>query len=258
MKLHWETHDGVGPHLLLVHGLLCSQSQWMWNIPALKRVCRPVTVELWGHGRSPSPEEAACYAPDYYVEAFEAIRKALAIEDWLLLGYSLGAGLTIRYALTHPDRIRAHMFTNSSSGFADASQIDAWRHSADDSAAKILAGGRPAIQRIPVHPRHAKRLPAAIYEALQADAERLNPLGVANILRYTNPHVSIRELIQDNTRPALLLCGSREQRFKAHRDFAAANMPGLDVVDLDAGHGVNMETHQAFNAAACEFIECHT
>jgi pimeloyl-ACP methyl ester carboxylesterase len=258
MQLHWETHDGVGPHLLLVHGMLCSQAQWMWNLTALKRVCRPVTVELWGHGRSPSPEDAACYAPGRYVEGFEAIREALGIEDWLLLGYSLGAGLTIRYALTHPDRVRAHLFTNSSSGFADASQTQAWQRSADVSATRILAGGRAAMERIPVHPRHARRLPAPVYDALLADSELLNPLGVANILRYTNPQVSVREAIQHNSRPALLLCGSREQRFQAHRDFAAENMPELDIVDLDAGHGMNMEAHEAFNAAACEFIECHT
>ena len=230
----------------------------MWNISALKRVCQPVTVELWGHGRSPSPEQQAWYAPARYVEIFETIRAALGIEEWLLLGYSLGAGLTIRYALTHPDRVRAHLFTNSSSGFADATQTHAWRQGADLSAAKILAGGRPAMERIPVHPRHARKLPPAIYQALLADSELLNPLGIANSVRYTNPYVSVRESIQHNRRPALLLCGSRERRFKDHRDFAAANMPGLDIVDLDAGHGMNMEAHEAFNDAACDFIQCHT
>ncbi len=258
MHLHWQTHGGDGPYLLLVHGLLCSQAQWLWNLPALKRVCRPVTVELWGHGRSPAPEEPCQYAPEHYITEFEAIRDQLEVEDWLLLGYSLGAGLTIRYARAFPNHVRAHMFTNSASGLADSDQVRAWQKGADASAAMILAGGRSAIERIPVHPRHAKRLPAPIYAALLSDAELLNPLGVANILRYTNPYVTVREEIQYNAQPALLICGSRERRFAAHRNFAAANMPLLDIVDIDAGHGVNMEAHEAFNTAACEFIVCHT
>jgi len=258
MQLHWQTHGGSGPCLLLVHGFLCSRAQWLWNLPALARVCRPVTVELWGHGRSPSPGSAAPYSPDQYVRAFEDIRTALGCDDWLLLGYSLGAGLTIRYALTHPDRVRAHMFTNSSSGFADADQVEAWHRGADASAAKILAGGRASMERIAVHPRHANKLPAPIYQALLADAELLDPLGIANTLRYTNPRASVREQIQHNVRPAILLCGARERRFAEHRAFAAANMPDLSIVDLDAGHGMNMEAHDAFNAAACEFIACHT
>ena len=77
MHLHWQTHGGNGPYLLLVHGMLCSRAQWLWNLPALKRVCRPVTVELWGHGRSPSPETVGHYAPKHYITEFEAIREQL-------------------------------------------------------------------------------------------------------------------------------------------------------------------------------------
>ena len=258
MRLHWQTHGGNGPHLLLVHGFLCSQAQWLWNLPALARVCRPVTVELWGHGRSPSPESADCYTPEHYLNEFEQIRQQLEIDDWLLLGYSLGAGLTIRYALNHPSRIRAHLFTNSTSGLADAAQVRAWQRSASDSAARILKGGRTSIERIPVHPCHAKKLPVAIHDALLSDAELLNPLGVANIVRYTNPKLSVRDVVQQNVRPAILLCGRRERRFAAHRDYLAANMPHLKIIDIEAGHGMNMEAHEAFNTAACEFIACHT
>ena len=79
MHLHWQTHGGNGPYLLLVHGMLCSRAQWLWNLPALKRVCRPVTVELWGHGRSPSPETVGHYAPKHYITEFEAIGDDVAV-----------------------------------------------------------------------------------------------------------------------------------------------------------------------------------
>ncbi len=36
----------------------------------------------------------------------EAVRRALDIEAWIVLGHSLGSDLAVRYALDHPDRVR--------------------------------------------------------------------------------------------------------------------------------------------------------
>jgi len=254
MRLHYEQHDGDGPHLLLVHGFLMSRAQWRNNLAALSGVCRPVVVELWGHGRSPAPEDTAPYHPDSYVEAFDAIRADLGIERWWLCGYSLGAGLTIRYALTHPHRVYGHAFTNSTSAFAEPEQTDTWQRGAAAAAQSIVAGGIAAIERMPVHPRHAKRLAPDLYAALMEDAAGLSPQGIANTLRYTNPNATVRGRVHANACPALLVCGSAETRFAKHREFARTTMPKLSIVDLAVGHGVNMEDAAGFNRAIGEFI----
>jgi len=253
--LHYEVHDGVGPPLLLVHGFLMSRAQWLPNLAALSRVCTPVVVELWGHGRSPAPDAAASYHPAGYLEQFDAIRRTLGAPRWWLCGYSLGAGLTIRYALTYPERVIGHAFTNSTSAFADAEQVDAWRVGAAESADRIVAGGLAAIERIPVHPRHSKRMPRDVYDALATEAALLNPAGIANTLRYTNPNVSVRAHLAENSRPALLICGRKETRFEPHREYAIERMANLAVADLPVGHGVNMEDAAGFNAALTAFIE---
>ena len=251
----WREHPGNGPYLLLIHGFLSSSSQWLENLEMLGRVCRPVTLDLWGHGASAAPPDAHAYLPAGYLQAVEAIRVELGAEHWFLCGYSLGAGITIHYALDYPDRVLGHVFTNSTSALADADQIAAWRSNVDATAEHIETGGRDAIEAIPVHPRRATGLPKAVYQALVADADKLDPLGVANTLRYTNPNISIRARVHENTVPALLACGARERRFEPHRAYLAANMPALDIVDLDAGHAVNMEAADTFNNAVTAFIE---
>ena len=110
---HYEVHGTAGPHLLLVHGLLSSREQWTPNLAALTQHYRPVIVELLGHGRSPSPEDPAAYRPEAIVADLERIRSALGVERWLVCGQSLGAALTLRYALRHPERVIAQVFTNS-------------------------------------------------------------------------------------------------------------------------------------------------
>ncbi len=251
---HWQVHPGTGPYLLLVHGFLMGPNQWHPNLGALSGVCQPVVIDLLGHGRSPAPAEAEGYQPDAYVEAFEAIRQALGAERWLLCGYSLGAGLTMRYALSHPERVIGHAFTNSTSALADAEQVALWRAEGEASAARILAGGRKAIERIPVHPRFAKRIDPASRTLVLADAARLKPQGVANAIRYTTPEASVRDDLGDNRRPALLLNGARERRFQPHRQFVANHMRQARIVDLDAGHAVNLEAAEAFNQALVDFI----
>jgi len=254
MQLYYDVHDGTGPYALLVHGFLSSRTQWALNLAALASVVRPVVVELWGHGRSPAPDEPAPYYPDAYVEAFEWLRAELGVERWLLCGQSFGAALTLRYALTYPERVMAQVFTNSSSALADAEWGKARRASALQQAEAIERDGRAALERIRVHPIHATRLPPEVHAGLLADAQLHTPRGIAQTLRYTTPNVPVRERVRELRVPTLLVCGEREKRFMAHRAFAEREIPGLQVVGTNAGHAVNIEAAAVFNDAVGDFV----
>ena len=256
-RLAFTVHPGHGPHLLLVHGFLSSSAQWLANLDALGEVCKPVTVDLWGHGRSPAPRDEGFYSPQAYAAQFEQIRVQLGVERWFVCGYSLGAGLTIRYAFDNAQHVFGHIFTNSNSALASSEQIQEWLDSAPKSAANIRSKGLAAIDRIPVHPRRARNLPAAVKGPLLADCARLKPQGVASTLAYTNPFTSVRDIAVENPRPLLLCCGIKEKRFAANRRWAEAHMANLSVVEIDAGHGVNMEGAEAFNAHVCAFVQSH-
>ena len=144
MELYYEVHAGTGPYLLLVHGFLSSRAQWRLNLAALARVSRPVVVELWGHSHSPSPDDPALYAPDTYMQLFDQLRQRLGVARWLLCGQSLGAALTLRYALTYPDRVIAQVFTNSAAALADAAWVQSRRESAIQQAEAIERDGAAA------------------------------------------------------------------------------------------------------------------
>lgn len=250
MTPYWEVHPGNGPFLLLLHGFLCSRVQWTPNLAA----CRPVVAELYGHGRSPSPDDAGVYAPESYAAALDAIRAELGAESWFVGGASLGGALALRYALIRPEVVQGVIFTNSMAAFAPTDQVSQRMEEGARSAERVRKGGMEEIDRIRVHPRHARRLPGEIHEALLEDARRLDIGGVANTVRYTTPRASVRDDLAAIRVPALLACGRFERRFRPHRDFAAARMPGLAVVDMDAGHAVNMQAAGQFNRAVIDFL----
>jgi len=257
--LSYHVHPGTGPHLLLVHGALSNSAQWVLNLPVLAQFCTPVTVELLGHGDSPSPVDAASYAPSAYVDYFDAVRSELGIERWFLCGYSLGGSLTLRYALERPERVIGHCLTNSNSAFADPALSAEWAASGEQTMAKAAIQGRKFLERMPIHPRLATTLPAEVYRPLVERCELLDPLGASKTLALTAPYASVRERLHENTRPALLLAGRRERRFMAQVDYARTTMPQLEIRELDAGHGVNMQAPAAFDTNLRTFVaKCAT
>lgn len=254
---HYEVCAGSGPHLLLVHGMLSSRAQWAPNLPALAQVCRPVLLELFGHGRSPAPQALEAYHPDRYVEAFEEIRRALGVERWMLGGQSLGAALTLRYALDHPERVQAQLLTNSASALSGPEWSERLREPMQALRGAVERDGRAALERMPVHPARARRLDAEVKAALVADAARHDPRGVACSGLGTVVHATLGHRLAENRVPALLVCGAREKRFLPLRDAAEKTMPGLEIADLDGGHSVNLDASREFDGVATAFIARH-
>ena len=252
-----EIHPGRGPYLLMVHGMLSSRAQWRPNLEALAGVARPVVIELLGHGRSPSPDAPEPYRPDAYVRFFERLRERLGVERWIALGQSLGAALTLRYALDHPERVAAQLLTNSTSAFADTVWAEGIRPSMQRFAESLAAGGRAALEEMPLHPRNARRIAPDVHAALLADAELHDPAGVARTATDTVPHSPLAHRLGENRVPSLLLCGVREKRFEAPRRRAERDMPALEVAEIDAGHAVNLQDVQGFNARATAFLARH-
>ena len=255
LSLHFAEHGGTGPYLLLVHGFLSCSAQWNLNLPALKKFCRPVTVDLWGHGQSLAPKEPSHYSPSSYALEFEKIRKELGAENWFIFGYSIGASLSIRYAIDYSRSVLGHGFTNSTSAFTDFSKDEVWLASVTENAAKISAGGLEAIEKIPVHPKRAMNIPKSIHNELLRASKELNPTAIANMYIETLLSANIMGVAKNNVRPALLLWGTKEKRFQKLGEWAEKNMPLLEIVKLDAGHGVNMEKIDEFNKGLGDFVQ---
>jgi 2-succinyl-6-hydroxy-2,4-cyclohexadiene-1-carboxylate synthase len=250
MRLHHELHPGTGPYLLLVHGFLSSRGQWRPNLAALGQVVRPVVVELLGHGRSPAPEDLDDYRVEAYIEAFEAIRQQLGTERWFICGQSFGAGLTIRYALSHPERVIGQIFTNSNSTLAhpDMSEQDARARSVEE-------GGRAGLEAMRIHPKHAKRLPPEVKQELVTDAALIDPAAIARAIRVTRVKCSVLDDLGQIRVPTLFVNGTLERKFQPLRDRAAGLLPPhAQVVDLPGGHSVNIDAAEGFNHAVAAFV----
>jgi pimeloyl-ACP methyl ester carboxylesterase len=249
--LYYEVHGDKGPYLLMVHGLMSSRVQWMHNLDFLKSFCRPVIVELLGHGRSPSPEDPEKYTPDHYVREFEAIRETLQAHQWFVCGQSLGASLTLRYGLMHPEYIPAQIFTNSRSAFSATSTGERTA-----GLLKVLeTEGRQGLERLPVHPAKSKYLEPTIKKALIEDIRLIDLSGFFNTLQYLSPKSSVKHRIHENKVPTLMITGRFDKSFLPLAEYAKQNMPRIEEVVLEGGHAVNIDAADEFNRAVKMFVE---
>ena len=249
-ELYFEMHGNQGPYLLMVHGIMSSRAQWIHNLASLSTFCRPVVVELFGHGRSPSPDNPETYTPDNFVKEFEKIRKHLGAGKWFLCGQSLGASLTLRYALSHPESIKAQIFTNSRSALSDNPPEETMKMVAQ----RLLEEGRGLLEHFPLNPVKSRHLPKEIKEALVRDIDHIDIKGFGQMLIHMVTKCSVSRMVQKNIVPTLLIVGRFDKQFEPLVAFARGNIPHMEMKVFDGGHAVNIDAAELFNRAVKEFM----
>lgn len=244
-QLHYETHGSAdNPALLLVHGFLSSNAQWLPNIESLSTRFHLVTAELWGHGQSPLPD--GDLTVERYLNAFEHIRGQLAIEHWGVIGQSYAAGIAIRYAIAHPARVDGLMITNSRSALGNLEANGPKR--SQQPIGEVLDNNR----HLPIHPIFAKRIPEPTKSALVEAADNISHKAIGAGSKLGSQLNSIG-LLGDIPCPFIIANGVYEKSFqKDMREIK--QIDGLNVVDLDGGHAVNIEAADQFNELVVGFF----
>ncbi|MFV0257853.1 MAG: alpha/beta fold hydrolase [Acidimicrobiales bacterium] len=239
---------------VLIHGFLAGgMAYWGPNLPALREVCRPVVVDLWGHAGGSSPTDPEVYSPVGFADAVDRLRHHLGVESWVVISHSLGSALAMHYALRHPDRVLGLVVTNSQSGFATTNRESLGRD-AIKQAARVERVGMAAFDQNPLNPNHAKRLAPATKQALIDTYQRHDPAGIARVLRHTVPDSPATDRLGELAVPTLLTWGVYEKIFAAGAEVAIDRIPDLRVQELAAGHAVNLGDQSGFDRAVTGFL----
>jgi pimeloyl-ACP methyl ester carboxylesterase len=105
-KIHY-TIEGRGEPVLLIHGFSVS-AKIQWGMPgiikALTKDYRVIAPDLRGHGKSDKPSDAKDYGVEM-VEDLVRLLDHLKIKKAHVVGYSMGAIITGKLLVTHPDRL---------------------------------------------------------------------------------------------------------------------------------------------------------
>src|SRR5947208_5002316 len=104
--LHFNVETaGAGRPLLLLHGFTASSASWAPFLEALSSHHRVLAIDLLAHGASDSPVSSERYRVERQIDDLTALLNRLHVEEYDLLGYSMGGRLATHLALAHHDRI---------------------------------------------------------------------------------------------------------------------------------------------------------
>ncbi len=118
MPLFSQTQgDPAHPALVFLHGFLGSRQDWQETIDMLKNSFYCISLDLPGHGNSISTVSPL---QEGFTNCHRLIKNALddlQLQEYVLIGYSLGGRIALDYARTQNDtRIQALLLESSHSG----------------------------------------------------------------------------------------------------------------------------------------------
>lgn len=112
-----------GPVLVMVHGFSANLETWEPWVQRLGSEYRIISLDLPGHGLTRAPEGYTITRTGFTDVVDETTRK-LGVDKFVLIGNSMGGGVTWGYALAHQDRLNGIVLVDAGGWPRDANAKD--------------------------------------------------------------------------------------------------------------------------------------
>lgn len=241
-----------GTTVVLLHGISSGSGSWL----PLAEVLDDYRLLAWdapGYGCSRNLDEAKPRAADY-ADRLEDWLAALDLNDFILVGHSLGAMMATAYVARYPDRVRGLVLADPAQGY---------RHESAEKREHVYLSRWPELERLGPEPyahKRAARLlrPDATEQNLKhvrAQIERLNVEGFRRA-NWMLANDSLHDYLPLPAHlPGVVLCGAQDAITPPAEVRNLATQLGWDYQELPtAGHASYIDNPEAFAAALHRFV----
>jgi pimeloyl-ACP methyl ester carboxylesterase len=239
---------GKGEPLLVIHGGGGDARTWWNNIAALASKYRVYAPDLPGYGGS-QPLDGSYYVPELsrFIDAFTS---QLGLDDFYLIGHSLGGGVALNYALERPARVRKLVLVSS---LCLGDEIAFW----------VRLFSLPAIVR------SIGAVATGVLKAVKWIAKQLNPAALimplspaamavgGSITTFKKQTHVLEGRLSEVTMPTLLVWGGRDPIVPVNQAYkAASKIPDCRVkVFKHRGHNVHRDELKQFSSTITGFLD---
>ncbi|MFK7887411.1 MAG: alpha/beta fold hydrolase [Gammaproteobacteria bacterium] len=241
---------GEGEPLLLLHGLGCSASDWVLQMPALSSEYRVIAPSLRGFGGSDKP--AGPCSIMQYASDMVALLDQLKIQRAHVLGHSMGGAVALQLAVAHPERLNCLIVVNAQPSFA----VKDWRRYLM-LLMRLMASGPTGMERMTrflarhLFPHDHQAELRDQMNARYAKNDRRAFLAAINALAGW----SVEAMVDRVATPTLVVAGEHDVTSVASaRDFAGRLPNGHIEVVADSGHATPFDQHNTVNKLVMEFL----
>ena len=248
--LQWN--EGAEKTIVLLHGFTGSMKTWQHVINQFPASIHVVTVDLIGHGQTSAPKELQPYLMEAHIDLLEQLFERLQLQQFTLLGYSMGGRVALSYAIRYPHRISALILESASPGLAQSEERMV-RILADDALAKkIEADGISAFvnqwENISLFATQ-KGLTQEIQQEIREERLAQTTTGLANSLRGmgTGMMPSLWHKLHELNIQVTLITGSLDIKFEQLAVKMLDHLQDATHISVNgAGHAIHVENPVEF------------
>lgn len=256
-QLYYET-AGQGIPLVMIHAGVADSRQWNNEFAFFARNYQVVRYDLRGYGKS-EPVDGEFNHLDDLVN----VLNALGIhESVVLMGCSMGGGLAMDFALTHPSRVRKLILVGSGpSGL----ELDVPAPSKFAEVEKAFESGDLDLVselETQIWFDGTGRTPEQVDQAMRKLLYDMNRQALAHEVkqlgkRLPNTQVPAFDRLSDLKIPVLIVVGEHDTPYVlAAADYMVERIPSAHkVIVKDAAHLPNMDHPEEFRTLIANFLE---
>lgn len=246
--------------VVLLHGFTGSVATWEQVVKALPTTIRIMAIDLTGHGQTDIPLNYARYEMTEQVKDLEALFEALNVNNFTLLGYSMGGRVALSYAAQYPKRIKQLILESASPGLASEAERKTRRDADFALATKIEKNGITSFvdawENIQLFASQ-KKLSEEVKNAVRKERLAQSEIGIANSLRGlgTGEQPSLWGKLSSITLPVTLITGALDEKFCLIAKTMLKSLPNAQhLVINDMGHAIHVENPVQFATIVKDII----
>lgn len=260
IEVHVETwHNEQAETIVMLHGFTGSTKTWQQVAEQLPQY-RVIAIDCIGHGQTESPNEYILYKMDHQLAVLEEVFATFQLNNFTLVGYSMGGRIALSYAVKYPTRVRNLILESASPGLKTAEERKVRKEADDALANKIQLNGVASFvnawENIPLFASQ-KRLPQHLQQAIRKERLHQNAQGLANSLRGigTGMMPPLWEKLHTLEMPVTFITGALDTKFvDIAREMTRFTQNVRHLIVNDVGHAIHVENPSEFATIVKETI----
>lgn len=222
ISLYYQ-EQGEGEPLFLLHGNGEDGTYFANQISFFSDRYRVIAVDTRGHGKS--PRGTAPFTMEQFAMDLHSLMERLQIQRGIILGFSDGANIAMKFALKYPDRVKALILNGGNLN---------------------TKGVKRSIQiPIEIGYRFAKLFAGKSEEA----KSHMEILG----LMVNEPNIRPEELCAIQA-PTLVIAGTKDMIKTAHTELIADHIPNAKLSVIPGDHFIASKNPKDFNREVENFL----
>jgi pimeloyl-ACP methyl ester carboxylesterase len=259
VRLYYE-EAGSGTAVIFVHEFAGDHRSWEPQMRYFSRRYRCITFSARGFPPSDVPDDVSSYSQERARDDIVAVLDHLQIDKAHVVGLSMGGFATLHVGLKHPRRARSLVIGGCGYG-AQPGAEDGFRAECEAAAAAFDAEGAKTALKYSLGPtrvRFQNKNPRGWQEFADQLATH-SPKGSALTLRGVQMRrPMLYQLVDDMKRidvPTLVMTGDEDDPCLEASLLMKRSIPTAGLLVMPrAGHTINIEDPEAYNAAVADFL----